>query len=247
MNKQLVILFTDANRDWNTINRIPDRSGSDRDPYQIPESRPDPGRVLLVFNDEPMGGLDDDESFREEANVDWADEVYVAWHNSDEYHDPISHIRLAPEQYQHEEEGDRAYKAFREVIENEAKDGPTEEMEKWLEELVDALDVNWLLEAKLEILHRCLTPEGAKTVIPEHPEIQVAQAERFPEGYYPERKSLLKEIKLNESPIDGNEAKWSVEEIVCALANRPKSNRELPDEKRQHALTMMRDAFLKDE
>jgi len=244
MSKQLVLFFTDWVNDWD---EIPGRSGSDRSPYEVPENRPkDEGCALIVFDDEPKGGFGDIGTFLEKAKVDWADEVYVAVHDHQQ-HVLISHSKLASREYRHEE-GDQVYSAFREVIKNEVEGGSAEKAREVLQDLVRAFSVNWLLEVKLEILHRCLTPEGAKTVAPEYALEDGEEAGDFPEEYSKERKTLLEDIKLNGSPLDGDDAEWDVEDVVCALADEPQSgDKELPDDKRQIALTMMRDALLENE
>ena len=241
MSKQLVLFFTDESDDWDAAGR----NFSSKDPYEIPEERPtDSDRVLLVFDDSPNGGYDSVKPFLEKADVGWADEVYVALHDY-EQDERIEHGKLVSKEYHHEL-SDRTYKAFRDVVESDAGSKTTsDETRRALQGLVASFNMDWLLETKLEMLHRCLTEEGAKTLLPKNKGVKVDESEKFPGAYSTEKKSLMDD-HLDGSPL-GDEADWDVEDVVCALANEPLEGRELPEDKRQKALAMMRDALLKDE
>ncbi|MCI0603401.1 hypothetical protein L0156_10350 [bacterium] len=108
------------------------------------------------------------------------------------------------------------------------------------------------LETKLELLHRCLTPDGARNVV----------AGEFPNDLRAERNNLWlkKLLDLNASifqryakePFADENNKWSVEDLVCALAGSPKNSKKLKDcidcfdPGYMAALSALRDALLPD-
>jgi len=246
MSKQLVLFFTSDDVDWDWI---PGHSGKKFHPVPKPTERPETsGCALVILEDQHQSSFRSGEDENSSDAIDhlkkaesWADEIYIALHERTSFRQDnlISHNKVTPRGYHHEPERDRIYGAFKDVVESCKESGTTSERtQKTLGELVDAFDTNWLLEAKLEILHRCLTSEGAKTVL----------SKDFPDKY--PKRSLLQE-KLDGSPINGENTMWHVRHVVNALANEvPEDEKEqwgIPDDKRQHALTMMRDALLRDE
>jgi hypothetical protein len=254
MSKQLVLLFTAEEEDWDWISNY-----SEKEFYPIPEEkdRPENSGCAMVLlkdwsrrsfstgkedNQDAIGHLEKAES--------WADEVYVAIHKRSNHKQDklLSHSKMTKREYQHEKDGDQIYGAFCNVIKSCKESGAvSDETKKYLKDLVGAFNVSWLLETKLEMLHRCLTPEGAKTLIPTSP----GEPENFPDKYSDEKTSLMDE-ELDEPPLEGSGAGWTVGDVVRALANQPRGVKEIPfddcsDAIYQSALRSMRDTLLRDE
>lgn len=242
MSKQLIIFLITSSEEED-LKEISDDSQCPEH-YQIPEEQPsESGRILSIFRKESF-------STDSVKNIGWADEVYIAFHEeSDERRpdDQIDHEKMVGRSYSREEGRDRVYSSFKSIVEAEKK-GSKEKRGKALADLVDAFSVDWYLETKLEILHRCLTKRRAKSVVPSlKREPETVIDEEFPSGLRGERNKLLRR-SLGRSPFEEDD-EWKVRHVVWALADNPLDGKEMPDDpdSRQKVLMMMRDALLRDE
>lgn len=102
---------------------------------------------------------------------------------------------------------------------------------KGVTEILDSFPDS-LLEAKLELLHMCLTPEGSRKAL----------KGEFPKELESERQ------KFWQNKVDGYD-NWTIDQIVKALAGQPEKNKSIAfndcfDPKYRGALEALRDALI---
>jgi len=247
--KELVILFIpQEEQHW-----IEDSSGEF---YKIPaglDSSSD--RALLVVEDR----MEEDAPFTEaiqteiEEAIGGADRVYVALHggspHSEAHEEMIGTSRASAVETYHRSPGDHIYEAFCRVIEGIQSEPETlgDNTSEALGDLIDQLGPDWKLETKLELLHRCLTPEGAESV-KDHSENLRKELQAYRAGCMDSE--LVRPVA--KSSNENGDTSWDVKDVVSALARDPNGDKiiefdDSSDSSYQEALSVMRDTLLQEQ
>jgi len=238
---ELVILFIPKDEEhW--------IEGSSEELYGVPaDLNSSSDRALLVVKD--CSPTADIENAVEEA-VDDAGRVYVALHggssNKDTQKEMVGTNQASVVETYNRSLGDQIYEAFDGVIEGIPAEPETigDETSAALDDLIGQLVPNWELEAKLEMLHRCLTLEGAK---------RANDPFKFREELRGHRATLISE-PLTRQVAKNGDTKWNgtVGDVVSALAKEPNGDKiiefdDSSDSRYQEALGVLRDTLLQEE